>query len=294
MWSFQDPFLIFSEMNLGSFTHAIVCIFFISSGGQRHRWKHQAMPEADHCLSSRIPELWRVKEHVGRTNCSLQCTHPGRHEGHPDWTREGQGLHGHAAVNSVHQAEARGHPVERGPHRTVTVCQDQVLEKSEVPYATQKASTIFFRPAAEAHVLTPPGWLVGARHGVGHLWWHCCVGWFTDGMDAWHLAVGLKLAVVSLLWQDLCLLLVWVRAPSLGRDVTLPEGLHSLMDSNGHSPYTEPLGNGTWRTVEWQVRCQEVRCVVWHLWGQRQKLGDGRRQSVGLERAGKNCNFSWP
>lgn len=70
--------------------------------------------------------------------------------------------------------------------------------------------------------------------------------------------VGLKLAVVSLLWQDLCLLLVWVRAPSLGRDVTLPEGLHSLMDSNGHSPYTKPLGNGTWRTVEWQVRCQEL------------------------------------
>lgn len=54
-------------------------------------------------------------------------------------------------------------------------------------------------------------------------------------------AVSLKLALVYSLLQVLCLLLVLIRAPSLGKAVTLPEGPHSLMGSDEHSLNTEQV-----------------------------------------------------
>lgn len=51
-------------------------------------------------------------------------------------------------------------------------------------------------------------------------------------------ADDLKLAIVYLLQQGLCLLLVLIRAP-LGEDVTFPRGPHSLMGSDEPSLNTK-------------------------------------------------------
>ena len=196
------------------------------------------MQKTDHRYRSRRAELWPIKESVRRTDCSLQCPHPGRDKGHPDWTGQGQGLHGLAGVHSVYQTEARGCPVEWGLHRTVPVCKDRVLEKSEISHASQEVATFSSCPAAETHALWPHSWQVGGPQGVHLPWWKEHLPKRCAQLDKEALHLGCLLEAYCFLLcpygKTWVYLLPLLRATSLGEDSTSREALINWLARNTH------------------------------------------------------------
>lgn len=116
------------------------------------------------------------------------------------------------------------------------------------------------------------------------MWWLTLkLGCIAFGPFAW----GLRLCTRG---KDCVYLLILLRATSLGKDITSPEALVNWLALNTHEHWWAwsisvwVPGDGTWRVVEWQFRCQVVWHVVWPWWGWVARLQEG---SVGLGRAGK-------